>query len=164
MIKSTRPSAFAGQIVKSLQHANWHVREGVLTLLVRCIIVQSQQDPRKPSAPKPQLQNNAESLALNAALIEEICFLVKVEDKKQLSQMGIDALALLVATSPNKAKSEGLVMKELGGSGEQHKTLAKTKDNQVYKQVQARIQEKALPFINNEGAVEFAPAGVRSVE
>ena len=51
---------------------------------------------------------------MNAALIEEVCFLVKVEDKKQLSQMGIDALALIIATSPNKAKSENLVMKELG--------------------------------------------------
>jgi hypothetical protein len=114
MIKSTRPNVFAVQIVKSLQHANWHVREGVLTLLVRCILVQSQQDGKKPSNLKPQLQNNAESLSMNAALIEEICFLVKVEDKKQLSQMGIDALALIIATSPNKAKSENLVMKELG--------------------------------------------------
>ena len=39
MINKSRPNIFAVQIVKSLQHANWHVREGVLTLLVRCIIV-----------------------------------------------------------------------------------------------------------------------------
>jgi len=105
MIKNSRPNVFALQIVKSLQHANWHVREGVLTLIVRCIIVQGTQDSRKA---------DTGSLCTNAALIEEICFLVKVEDKKQLSQMGIDALALIIATSPNKAKSENLVMKELG--------------------------------------------------
>lgn len=107
MIKNTRPNVFAVQIVKSLQHANWHVREGVLTLLVRCIIVQGYQDSRKGNV-------DTGSLCTNAAIIEEICFLVKVEDKKQLSQMGIDALALIIVTSPNKAKSENLVMKELG--------------------------------------------------
>ena len=47
-------------------------------------------------------------------LIEEICFLVKVEDKKQLQAMGIDTLALIIAKSPIHAKTESLVMKELG--------------------------------------------------
>ena len=54
---------------------------------------------------------------------------MKVEDKKLLLQMGIDSLALIVATSPNKAKTESLVMKELGVQLDQVKSLSKTKDN-----------------------------------
>jgi hypothetical protein len=38
-------------------------------------------------------------LTTNAQLIEEICFLVRVEDKSKLQQVGIDALALLLAKS-----------------------------------------------------------------
>ena len=79
---------------------------------------------------KPQLQSTAEgSLAMSQTLIEEICFLVKVEDKKVLLQMGIDTLALIIAMSPNKAKTENLVMKELGVQLDQVKSLSKTKDN-----------------------------------
>ena len=58
---------------------------------------------------------------------------MKVEDKKLLLQMGIDSLALIVATSPNKAKTENLVMKELGVQLDQVKSLSKTKDNQIFK-------------------------------
>ena len=47
--------------------------------------------------------------------------------------MGIDTLALIIATSPNKAKTENLVMKELGVQLDQVKSLSKTKDNQVFK-------------------------------
>ena len=47
--------------------------------------------------------------------------------------MGIDALALIVASSPNRVKTENLVMKELGVQLDQVKSLSKTKDNQVFK-------------------------------
>jgi hypothetical protein len=38
MIKASQPVTFANNIVKDLQHANWHVREGVVNLLVRCLL------------------------------------------------------------------------------------------------------------------------------
>lgn len=63
------------------------MREGVLTLLVRCIIVASLQEARKGNALKPNLSGDISGLVAictNASLIEEVCFLIKVEDKKQL--------------------------------------------------------------------------------
>ena len=54
------------------------------------------------------------SLVTNSQVIEEICFLVKVEDKKQLQLNGIDALALFIAKSPQRNKTDMIVMKELG--------------------------------------------------
>ena len=66
MINGVKPNVLALQIVKNLQHANWHVRQGVLSLCVRCVIVQSQQDTRKSQSMKPQLQSAAEgSLAMS---------------------------------------------------------------------------------------------------
>ena len=46
-------------------------------------------------------------------ILEEICFLVKVEDKKHLQQNGIDALALFITKSPQKMKTEQIILKEL---------------------------------------------------
>ena len=69
-------------------------------------------------------------------MIEEICFLVKVEDKKQLQQMGVDTLALVVGKSPQKNKTEALVMKELGVQTDAStKSFGQTKDNQIYSQI-----------------------------
>lgn len=42
VIKASQPSLFAGAVVKDLQHANWHVREGVINLLTRCLLLQGQ--------------------------------------------------------------------------------------------------------------------------
>jgi hypothetical protein len=77
------------------------VREGVLQLLARCLLAQSQS--------KEGVQ-----LALNSVMIEELCFLIKVEDKKALQQMGVDCLALMIAMSPNRQRTESLISKELG--------------------------------------------------
>jgi len=78
MIDIVRPNVFASHALKNLQHANWHVREGVMTLLVRCLLVQSQRE-------EGSLEDGVVTLATNAALIEELCFLVKIEDKKLLN-------------------------------------------------------------------------------
>lgn len=44
--------------------------------------------------------------------------------------MGIDTLALLVAKSPQRVRTEGLIMKELGvTAASQQKTISLTKDN-----------------------------------
>lgn len=109
------------------------MREGVLILLVRSILVTSVYEARKlGSALKPNIPGSDSSslsqICTNAQLIEEICFLVKVEDKKQLQQMGIDTLALLIAKSPFKLKTEGLVMKELSVTSDSS-NLSQTKDN-----------------------------------
>lgn len=92
----------------------------MLTLLVRTVLLTSAQDSRSRagSAYKPSLpgdpNNSLAQICTNQQLIEDIGFLVKVEDKKQLQQMGIDTLALLIAKAPTKAKTETIVMKELG--------------------------------------------------
>lgn len=39
IIKASQPDVFVSNIVKELQHANWHVREGVIILIVRCLLV-----------------------------------------------------------------------------------------------------------------------------
>lgn len=111
MIKHTKPFVFANQICKNLQHSNCHVREGVLTLIVRSVIeqIKNEKNP-KGSALKPQIPGASDSgllsLTTNQLLIEEITFLVKVEDKKSLQEKGIDVLALLIAKSPQKTKTE----------------------------------------------------------
>jgi len=133
LITRSKPATFASQIIKFFQHANWHVREGVLVLLVRSILVTSVYESRKlGSALKPNIPGSDSSslsqICTNALLIEEICFLVKVEDKKQLQQMGIDTLALLITKSPSKVKTEGLVMKELNVTSDSSNP-SQTKDN-----------------------------------
>lgn len=56
LITRSKPVVFASQIIKYLQHANWHVREGVLILLVRSILVTSVYEARKlGSALKPNI-------------------------------------------------------------------------------------------------------------
>ena len=105
LITRSKPVPFSNQVISYLQHANWHVREGVLILLARCILVASASKSSGPSSLKPSLPGDSSTSAvgqicMNAQLIEEICFLVKVEDKKQLQQMGIDTLALLIARAP----------------------------------------------------------------
>lgn len=82
------------------------MREGVITLIVRCLLVQRQG--------KDGANDGVVHLAVNPTLLEELCFLVKVEDKKNLQQMGIDCLALMLEFSPNKQKTESLIIKELG--------------------------------------------------
>jgi hypothetical protein len=52
------------------------VREGVITLIVRCLLVQKQG--------KDGANDGVVHLAVNPTLVEELCFLVKVEDKKNL--------------------------------------------------------------------------------
>ena len=56
--------------------------------------------------------------------------------------MGIDCLALMIAQSPYKNKTEASVMKELGVQGDGSKSLSSqqfgsstTKDNQIFAQI-----------------------------
>lgn len=67
--------------------------------------------------------------------------------------MGIDTLALMIAKAPVKARTEALVMKELGvsqsdASKQNQFTNNYSKDNQLYVQIQQRIAAGALPFLN----------------
>ncbi len=91
----------------------------MLILLVRSILISSLMEQRSKTSNnyKPNLAGEASNLSqicTNSQLIEEVSFLVKVEDKKQLQQMGIDTLTLLIAKSPARLKTEAFVMKELG--------------------------------------------------
>ena len=85
LINRSKPAPFAIQVVKYLQHANWHVREGVLILIVRCILIAGAQETKKGTALKPNMSGEMSAvgqITTNSQMIEEICFLVKVEDKK----------------------------------------------------------------------------------
>ena len=65
LINRSKPVVFASQVIKYLQHANWHVREGVIILLVRAILVTIVLEAtRKGHALKPNLAGEASSLAL----------------------------------------------------------------------------------------------------
>lgn len=68
--------------------------------------------------------------------------------------MGIDCLALILASSPNKQKTESLVIKELGIQNNS-KGLKKTREDQLYEQVLERISNGGLPELNDDDEVEF---------
>lgn len=38
LIETFKPPSFLAHCTKSLQHANWHVREGILVLIARCLL------------------------------------------------------------------------------------------------------------------------------
>lgn len=50
-----------------MQHANWHVREGILILIARCL-----------------LDSESNGFTIQDDLVEELCFCVKVEEKAAL--------------------------------------------------------------------------------
>ena len=167
LIQRGKPAHFATQVVKYLQHANWHVREGVLLLIVRCILIAGSQEPKRSAALKPNMAGETTAvgqICTNAQMIEEICFLVKVEDKKQLQSMGVDTLALMIAKSSMRNKTDALIMKELGvvtpSDAQQKSQLGQAinKDNQLYAAIQQRVRQPALPFLNGQEQVEFAPS------
>lgn len=61
LIENSRPALFAQHTLKSLSHASWHVREGVLSLLVRCLLMQG----RVNSSNRLDPEAGVVSLALN---------------------------------------------------------------------------------------------------
>ncbi len=96
IIQKFKPTAFVGQTVSNLQHANWHVREGMLHLLARC-----------------QLESGEAALPNQARLLEEVCFIVKVEDKPALVQLAIDNLVLALHLGADKDLINDQIEKEL---------------------------------------------------
>jgi hypothetical protein len=38
IVQTFRQTSFLAHCAKSMQHANWHVREGILILIARCLI------------------------------------------------------------------------------------------------------------------------------
>jgi hypothetical protein len=46
-------------------------------------------------------------------LIEELCFLSKVEDRKKLQMMIVDVLALATMKSNNPSRTESMIQKEI---------------------------------------------------
>ena len=61
LINRSKPAPFAGQVIKYLQHANWHVREGVLILLARCLLVAIGSEAKK-TALKPNMVGETSAL------------------------------------------------------------------------------------------------------
>jgi hypothetical protein len=62
LINRSKPVQFANQVIKYLQHANWHVREGVLILFVRCLLVAHNSEVKKGAAFKPNMVGESSSL------------------------------------------------------------------------------------------------------
>ena len=62
LINRSKPVPFASQVIKYLQHANWHVREGVIILLVRCILVAQSFEAKKGTALKPNMVGETSAL------------------------------------------------------------------------------------------------------
>lgn len=89
-------------------------------------------------------------------MIEELCFLVKVEDKKNLQAMGVDCLGLMMVSSPNKQKTESLIIKELGIQAE-FRGIKKTREDQIFESILERISQNALPTLLPNDAIEFKP-------
>jgi hypothetical protein len=84
VITTFKQAPFLAHCTKSMQHANWHVREGILILIARCLI-----------------ESESSGLVIQNDFIEELCFCVKVEDKAVLQRMAIDNLALALSLSKN---------------------------------------------------------------
>lgn len=75
--------------------------------------------------------------------------------------MIVDILALAIDKSPEKAKTMGIIQKTLGLST-QYKTVEEvlqsqntSKDFYTYKLIIERLNKGNLPFVNEEGIVEF---------
>lgn len=62
LINRSKPAPFASQVIKYLQHANWHVREGVIILLVRCLLVALGSEANKKTALKPNMVGETSAL------------------------------------------------------------------------------------------------------
>jgi hypothetical protein len=69
--------------------------------------------------------------------------------------MGIDCLALLMVTSPNKNKTEALIMKELEIEG--RVTQKKGREELLFESILSRVQQNALPELTKEGIIVFKP-------
>jgi hypothetical protein len=94
-------------------------------------------------------------------LIQELSSLYQSEDKQKIQQMIVDILALAIDKSPEKAKTMGIIQKALGLST-QYKTVEEvlqsqntSKDFYTYKLIIERLNKGNLPFVNEEGIVEF---------
>ena len=65
LIKRSKAATFASQVIRYLQHANWHVREGVLLLLVRTILATSAGEVKKGSNFKPSMPGDSNQSPLS---------------------------------------------------------------------------------------------------
>lgn len=110
--------AIAYHSIGYLQHTNWHVREGILHLLADCIIAQGQMDELEGPAGARQETMDPNHFAFNSHFISEMCTLARTEAKSKIQQMVIDCLALCLEISPNRQKTEQIMMWALGLSPE----------------------------------------------
>lgn len=67
--------------------------------------------------------------------------------------MGVDCLALAISKSPNRAKTEEIIKKELG----LERLTIKNKESILYEMMEEQVKENRLPFINRVNEVEFLP-------
>ena len=131
------------------------MREGILHLTANCLIAQSQQDELNnasgigidKSGKHSSSQGSSSGqptdnvhLALSPTLISELCQVTKIETKSKIQQMAVDCLALCLDISPNRNKTEQLMMREfgIGMDFSQDKDRLITKDFQLISQIKER--------------------------
>ncbi len=97
LIAQSKNSQFAFQAMRYLQHGNWHVREGALSLIAHCLLVTTQKDDTP--------------LQMNPSLFKDLCMMLKLEDKQKIQDNIIDVFSLVIETSFERNKTQNLVMK-----------------------------------------------------
>ena len=95
-------------------------------------------------------------------MISELCQVTKIETKSKIQQMAVDCLALCLDISPNRNKTEQLMMREfgIGMDFSQDKDRLITKDFQLISQIKERQNPDCLPTMQIDGSIEFKPAGI----
>lgn len=86
-------------------------------------------------------------------LIEEVCFLIKVEEKTAIMQLGIDNLVLALHLAADKDKINAKIEKELDYRLDDEDS----KITQAYDCLIQRLDQGLLPFVNEQNRVEFCP-------
>lgn len=94
--------------------------------------------------------------AFNTHFISEMCTLAKIESKSKIQQMAIDCLSLCLEISPNRQKTEQIMLRELGITDNNHP------DYNLINQIKQRQNRDYLPALQIDGTVEFKPPGVIS--
>lgn len=97
--------------------------------------------------------------SFNSHFIGEMSTLAKMESKSKIQQMVIDCLALCLEISPNRPKTEQIMMRELGIKSDMNPA---DREYSLINQIKERQNKDYLPSLQIDGTIEFKPPGVIS--
>lgn len=98
-------------------------------------------------------------------VIQELCNQLLIEDKQKIQAQLVDILALAIEQSQEQLKTFNYIVRGFGLSHTFKKidealSLNSTNKEQAHiKAIAERFMRGNLPYINEEGIVEFMPAG-----